>query len=901
MLKYFIEFFLTIFSITPPTGDQVEILTPQVPKGTGSLNGVYAEIHKLVSSRNLGKVSFPRFPNISKFEIVLGYFNPLLLAFGLASRLPAEIRTETSRNLRYNRYLLYMKLRLLKSLDHPKQYWYYTGILVRRSNVYMMGCLHWVDKNTYRSLTYKQFRQLILTVDGIRGRRNGQMSPFMSYQRSYIPKGTDTFRPLGVPSLAWRVYLNMLLHPLVIYIPIGSSQHGFRPGRGTLTAWKDLLIKVRPSPHIYEFDLKQCFPSISLPRLEWRLREHYRVPRNWASYYTALNFCPPSFKRGVIKLNESQSIALKESMDHIAKCFLSEPVAVYDGLPRMSYFAAHNNALNMQRKYILEDSNPYNYLNKLIKTLPPLVFRPYSTYASDFPGSGYVPPMDLPMDSMEYDPELEGRALNDPRIEWISTLPGDILGSFLDSLRGTPREQDVRANVERTLYGTNFSKDKLAYQMYNHEWVKLVGTAQGSPLSPFLAAVALDEIQSSLPEGVFILLYADDGLIYGPKSKEFVDSGGFMQLMKRKGFTVHPAKSGWVKITNSWVKPLKFLGLTYDGIADLLKASTRKGASIPFRRHDLIQAEYDINFAMDTRVETLLALALRQAVWAISYFERKLYRKSELSIELEKYYRRLAVLKSTLSNIKVGGRLYDAEFDAFIWYYYIFITRAFQMSRDYLLRFLASGVLGLRDKQAVYSYLKDHFTIDGLPNTPSSADFQTSAFRTTLHRGSWVVKRLFGLVMGMFGYTIESDSTSVTKPNSHDYNFPWHRFRLSFLIESGNVYLAGYRNKYTWSNFVKSKYAGFILSRLYNNTYMFDDFVQDFAFKYKRGSIAETLVTTLGLGPGSLLSVFTGTSYAVHAEISLCASVQRRHRVNHSKRGLYYPVKACVKHGKAAL
>jgi len=437
--------------------------------------------------------------------------------------------------------------------------------------------------------------------------------------------------------------------------------------------------------------------------------------------------------------------------------------------------------------------------------------------------------------------------------------------------------------------------------MYNHEWVKLVGTAQGSPLSPFLAAVALDEVQSSLPEGVFILLYADDGLIYGPKCKEFVDSGGFMKLMKRKGFTVHPTKSGWVKITDTWVKPLKFLGLTYDGVTDLLRSSTRKGATIPFRRHDLIQAEYDINFAMETRVESLHSLAFRQALWAISYFERKLYRKSELSLELEKYYRRLASLKTFLTNITVGGKIYDAEFDAFIWYYYIFITRAFYMSRDYLLRFLASGVLGLRDKAAVHRYLKDHFTIDGLPNTPSSEDFRTSAFRTTLHRGGWVVKQLYGLVVKLFGYTVESDSTAITAPATQDYTFPWHKFRLGFLIESGNVYLAGYRSRYTWSNFVKSKYAGFILSRLYNNTYLFDDFVQDFRFKYKSGSIAATLVQELGLGPRSLLSVFTGTSYAVHREISLCASVARRHRVNHSKRGLYYPVQACIKNGKAAL
>lgn len=41
-----------------------------------------------------------------------------------------------------------------------------------------------------------------------------------------------------------------------------------------------------------------------------------------------------------------------------------------------------------------------------------------------------------------------------------------------------------------------------------------------------------------------------------------------------------PAKSGWVKREGKWLKPLKFLGLSYNGETDVLKASTRKGATI---------------------------------------------------------------------------------------------------------------------------------------------------------------------------------------------------------------------------------------------------------------------------------------------------------------------------------
>jgi len=52
------------------------------------------------------------------------------------------------------------------------------------------------------------------------------------------------------------------------------------------------------------------------------------------------------------------------------------------------------------------------------------------------------------------------------------------------------------------------------------------------------------------------------------------------------GIQYSPEKSGWVKRDGKWLKPLKFLGLTYDGERDTLTASTREGSTLSIHTKD---------------------------------------------------------------------------------------------------------------------------------------------------------------------------------------------------------------------------------------------------------------------------------------------------------------------------
>ena len=78
---------------------------------------------------------------------------------------------------------------------------------------------------------------------------------------------------------------------IVFFGPYQSpNQHGFWPGRGTDTAWKQIHEKVLTSENIYEFDLEAFFDRINLTYLDQILK--------------SLNL-PPTLRRIINTLNRS--------------------------------------------------------------------------------------------------------------------------------------------------------------------------------------------------------------------------------------------------------------------------------------------------------------------------------------------------------------------------------------------------------------------------------------------------------------------------------------------------------------------------------------------------------------------------------------------------------------------
>jgi len=783
-------------------------------------------------------------------------FDPLLLKYGIVTRLKPELIFEgRNRNGTMNRYLVYMTSKLLKLKGNQTLYWKYAYWFLTNSNSYLLVCLWNIDKNCYRTMFKWDLVKLIRKVHDLRGSKFAfAPSVLMDYHRVYVPKGPDSWRPLGVPTLAWRVYGNMLLHILVMSVTIKDSQHGFIPQRGTLTAWKDILSKVVKAPFIYETDLKQCFPSINLFLLVAVLASR-GLPLPVAKFYASINY-------RIMRLPRLKDQKLNE---------------------------AQFNTLKSAHKLNIASSDVYARDTKECMPWPHIEEWNSNTYYSE---------------------SRNLTQLGDQHIPKVETgVPREVLRNFLESLKTINMGdhtgfEPLRAAVRKT------HVDPILIPLHKAELLKFIGTAQGSPLSPFLSAIIIDELDQLLPPGVKILKYADDWIFYGSKRLEsWVETGEIYEILQQLGFTLHEGKSGWIRKNWEWVNRIKFLGLVLIG-GRIFASETRKGNELIFNeKENLINESYDMKFALKTSFEKLVKL-----YW--SYYNRgvKVFTVDLLGVifsfpvvvdviafNLSHHYKELI-------HFKAGS--YGNEH---LWKILLFLRFIMSLPRKVLLAVNFRDVLLKGDKKASLAFVKEVFDPKGSHFRVTLAedhhDPQEGSSRKLLfhEEAPYLMKPNIGwtpytkLKSGwrtLFkGYEVPVETKEVP-PGIHfnkytgspefmnyglsdvlaDVNretsvstqhstiedvFPLWRFRTLFFTEYNNQYLRAYRNRYTFDNLVKSELFGLIQARMYAGTWINDEIVQNFKFKFRTLSLADQLVTKYGKS----LNSFNGTSFAF-AELS---------------------------------
>lgn len=687
--------------------------------------------------------------------------------------------------------------------------------MIKRSNVYLIICLQQIDKNLYKTKTLRELLNVLQRVNRLRKNLRSDLE----YRRVYIPKASSgsfaesdrhTFRPLGVPSLPWRIYLNMLEHPLTLSAPLNRSQHGFTPNRGTLTAWSEIFRKVVDSPDIYEIDLKQCFPSINLYRVDHILKTRYKFPKEIRSVYINVNKQTPEIK-GQIHCNEVQS----QLIDIVAR-------------------------------------NKGQWKTNM--TTAGFKYNPSS--GTIFMGKGRV----IPGINLK---SFMGKELSD--IKYITNLlkkkdslakfgiKSDILTSFLTSLNGlgfsNPKLQEkILADV-----GTHLLHNVSAgFVMPELQFLKMIGTVQGSPLSPYLSAISIQEIADNLPANVKVLQYADDMIFYGEGLATFIGENGtnLAQYLAQLGFTMHMEKSGWIKRENKILKPVfKFLGAEYDQEKHIFRSQTRKGTMLNFTKGDLLSAEYDIN-EMIIGTDKNTGKALDSTALETRIFEKVLMYRKRLKVERGKQasgaYHRVNLLRDLV--IHYSNQLaYFVMFRMSRIHYEVFYLILRVMSQPYskLYRLILTGSFTLTMKSANY-LVHEIFTAAGSPKDEINIlDSQHPDLLSSWRRpGEWHSPTTPGSLIRSAGI----------------YNiFPGLRFFMGLIfgriLNKENGYLKAYRSTYTFINFANSKLSGLLLSRLYCGSWTTENIVQDFSYRPRVFSLGWYIQS-------DKINIFNGTSYA---------------------------------------
>lgn len=390
---------------------------------------------------------FKRLPNVRKFKVKIKDYDRLFLKYGIKKRNQPEMVFEKYNNGKINRYVAH-QLKRLEYIKTQAGYWKIVRYLMRNSKAFLIMALKHVYPKWHRDMSLTGVIAILRRVRKISNTPRAQLD----FRRVYVTKPNGKKRPLGVPTPAWRIYLHMLNQFLVFRLDrtLHPAQHGFRPGKGTLTAWRKVLSDVIPQANIYEYDLKLFFDRVSLWYIERKLK-YMGVPNDLLVDIAYIN-------RSLVDLGQPP-FPIREP-DHAYK------------------------------------ENPYvmPWWNK-----------------------------------------------DDPEKPWTR------------------------------LYEPIFKQE---------------GVPQGSPTSPFLSNLALEE---GLMErsNIECIQYADDGLFYSSRDFKIPEENTSMNMASVE---FNKEKSGWIKRKGVWLKPLKFLGLTYDGIEDKLFASTRKGATLEFDKDKLVEA-----------------------------------------------------------------------------------------------------------------------------------------------------------------------------------------------------------------------------------------------------------------------------------------------------------------------
>jgi len=371
-------------------------------------------------------------------------------------------------------------------------------------------------------------------------------------------------------------FLSFYLDPTFL-----DSQHGFRPSRGTLSAWKYFFKnRIDKKPWIWEFDLKKFFDSANMNYVNAELKRK-GVPDGIANYISEICISAPhnpesstlllgrdEYGSNTDKLNPTPEERRKAS----ATLFRLSSAYANGVFPPLTPATDKVPAFEKPKRDVMNTSLLTQEEDMLISGRESWLKKKYGT----IPDSKHLEEKE----HQYWYLQMAGNITNQ--------MSGPYSGMMFqmsdvgDKETGQWRSFKLLKEYDKTpIRALNL----LSSELYLSESPRInplfSGTPQGNPLSPTLALTGIQRFLSqrlkpvapnSRPPIGGSLSYADDGIFYGDEKFQVYDRPDI-------GIRISQEKSGWLKEAGKWKKDFKFLGLTLtkEGI---WKASTRKGSDI---------------------------------------------------------------------------------------------------------------------------------------------------------------------------------------------------------------------------------------------------------------------------------------------------------------------------------
>lgn len=204
-------------------------------------------------------------------------------------------------NSKMNKYMNYQLKRLSSQVGVPRRFWNTVRSLLGKSISFRLAAFHKVIPNWSREIPMRKMNKIVREVSEILDRFNSndkliEYTHCAEIRRVYF-MDRDKWRPLGVPTIPWRIVTHMINNFLCqfLYDHFLPTQHGFIPGRGTLTAWVDVFKKIVGSRWVLETDLKGFFTSVIPEMVTIDLRKAKVAPYmvDFLGKVNKSNFVPP--------------------------------------------------------------------------------------------------------------------------------------------------------------------------------------------------------------------------------------------------------------------------------------------------------------------------------------------------------------------------------------------------------------------------------------------------------------------------------------------------------------------------------------------------------------------------------------------------------------------------------